>query len=187
MTGLTIGFSSDKTNADETVRGSDGRLNVSTRADARSYYNSRDEKEAYSLVWDDASSEAGEYVLYWKNTDTNGRHLVIGSVGLNSEKAASFKLHVVTGTAAGGAAATPTNLNRAEPKVAAATARTADTTPVTTLTSTVEIDHASVEADGHEEFRLQDRLRIGQDGAIAIEYEQGDTGRTWGVVFGFYE
>lgn len=173
--------------SEQVVQGSDGRLNVSSRTDSRGYYNSRDEREAFSLVWDDASSDAGDMVLYWKNTNANGKHLVISGIGLNSELACSFKLHAVTGVASGGAVGIPACLNRAEPKVAAAIARTADTTPIINLTSVVEIDHASVVADGHEEFRLDDRFRLGQDGAMAIEFEQGLTARTWGVVFGYYE
>lgn len=182
-----IQFTSDVTGSEEQTRGSDGRLNVSSRTDSRSYYNSRDESQAFSLVWDDASSEAGDMIVYWKNTDTTGKSLVIDSVGLNSENASSFKLHVVTGTAAAGPTIIPLCLNRATPKSAQATAMEAAGTAITGLSSVGVVDHASVPADGHEEFRIDDRLRIGQDQAIAVELEQGTTGRTWGVVFGYYE
>lgn len=182
-----IQYTSDKTKSIEKAQGSDNRLSVSSRADSRSYYNSRDESLAFSLVWDDASSAAGDFIVYWKNTDTTGKSLVIDSIGLNSELAASFKLHVVSGTAASGASISPFCLNRATPKTAQASAMEAAGTAITGLTSIGIVDHASVATDGHEEFRLDDRLRIGQDQAIAVEFEQGTTSRTWGVVFGFYE
>jgi hypothetical protein len=142
---------------------------------------------AFSLVWNDASSAAGDFILYWKNTDTTGRQLIIDSVGLNSENAASFKLHVVTGTAAAGSTIAPLCLNQASPKTAQATAMEAAGTAITGLTSAGVVDHAGTAAGGHEELRLDDRLRIGQDQAVAVECEQGTTGRTWGVIFGFYE
>ena len=179
-------YTSDLSGSLEKAQGSDNRLNVSSRGDSRSYYNSRDESQAFSVVWDDASSVAGDMIIYWKNTNLNGKVLVVDSVGLNSEQAASFKLHLVTGTATG-TTVTPFCLNQASPKTAAATTIEAAGTAITGLTSAGVIDHASVPVDGHEEFRLDDRLRIGQDQAIAIEYEQGTTGRTWGVIFGFYE
>lgn len=183
---LKIEATSDVTGGDQPITGSDNRLNVSSRSDGRRYYNSRDLSLAFSLVWDDSSSAATDFIIYWKNTDPTGRTLVISSVGLNAEQASSFKLHLVTGTAVG-VSASPLCLNRVVPKSAQATAVQAAGTAITGLTSAGEVDHASVGADGHEEFRLDDTLRIGQDGAIAIEYEQGTTGRTWGVIFGYYE
>ena len=179
-------YTSDLTGSIEKAQGSDNRLNVSSRGDSRSYYNSRDESQAFSLVWDDASSAAGDMIIYWKNTNLSGKVLVLDSAGLNSEQAASFKLHIVTGTATG-TTVVPLCLNQASPKTAAAIAVEAAGTAITGLTSAGVVDHASVTTDGHEEFRLDDRLRIGQDQAVAIEYEQGTTGRTWGVIFGFYE
>lgn len=182
-----IQYTSDSTGSLEKAQGSDNRFNVSSRSDGRAYYNSRENSRTFSLVWDDASSAAGDMILYWKNTDTTGKHLVIASIGLNSELACSFKLHLVTGTAASGSTTTPFCLNQSAPKTAAATAMEAAGTAITGLTSTAVIDHVACGADGHEEFRLNDRLRLGQDQAIAIEFEQGVTARTWGVMFGFYE
>ena len=42
-------------------------------------------------------------------------------------------------------------------------------------------------AYGHEEFRLDDTIRLGQNDAIAIEYEAGTTGDVAGVVFMYFE
>lgn len=187
--GIRIAYSNDSTNADEQTRGSDGRLNVSSRTDSRGYYNSRDESESYSLVWADASTATGDHIIYWKNTNANGKQFVVTNIGINSQYRADFQLQAVTGTAAGGAVGTPSCLNRAVKKTAAATARTAVTGDITGLTVDVIIDHVSVEAGGHEEIHLDDRLRLGQDDAIAVECILTDTspGLTWGVIYGYYE
>ena len=55
-----ISYQNDATGSDERARGSDNRLNVSSRSDSRSYYNSRDNSAAFSLSWDDTSSAAGD-------------------------------------------------------------------------------------------------------------------------------
>lgn len=181
---IEIQFSNDVTNAKEDTHGSDGRLNVSARIDGRGYYVSRDDQLSFSLVWRSTLNDAGSFPVYWQNTDTD-KHLVIRSVGVNAELTSTFKLHAVTGTAAGGSSLTPACLNRAAPRVAAAISR--GNGLITGLTSDVEIDHASVVANGHEEFRLQNELRLGQNGAIAIELDSGSTGIIFGVLFGRYE
>jgi len=183
----TISFTHDVTGNLQQAKGSDSRLNVSSRSDSRSYYNSRDQQEAYSLVWEDADSATGDYILYWKNTDTQGRALVIDSVGLNSSALAQFKLATVTGTASG-VTVLPSCLNRSAPRVASASCVEAAGTAITGLTEEVVIDHAGVAAGGHEEFRLDDRLRIGQGGAIAIEcHFTATTAKTYGIIYGYYE
>ena len=181
-----IGFKSDKSKSQEEAEGSDNRLNVSSRQDSRRYYISRDESDAYTVVWDDASSSAGDFIIYLKNTHVGGKEMVVSAIGLNSELACSFKLHLVTG-AASGTAVTPFNLNRVKTKAAAATCVEAAGTPIANISSTAVIDHASCTADGHEEFRLDDTLRLGQEDAIAIEFEQGSDARTWGVIFFYFE
>jgi len=190
MSGQRIGYQSDKSKGqDGTVMGSDGRFNTSSRSDSRSYYNSRDESETFSLVWADASTATSDYVLYWQNTDTTGRELVIDAVGLNSQYAADFQLQLVTGTGGGGSTATPFCLNQAKPKVAQANCFTAVSSAVTVGAIGGIVDDVTVSARGHEEFRLKDRLRLGQNQAIAIQCILTDTspGRTRGVVYGFYE
>lgn len=183
---IELQATSNKTGSVEKIASSDNRIDTSARVDSRSYYSSRDNSQAFSLVFDDASSEAGDYIVYWKNTDVTGKILVIDSCGLNSENAASFKLSVVTGTAVG-SSVTPTCLNVAFKQSAQAACIEAAGTAITGLAEESVVDHAATGAGCHEEFRLDDRLRIGQDQAIAIEYEQGTTGRAWGVIFGYYE
>lgn len=176
------------------AHGSDGRLNVTSRVDERIYYISRDNSEAFTMVFDDANATAADYVAYLKNTNAVGKHMVIHSIGVNCEAASSsFKLSVVTGTQSGGAAVTPTCLNRAAPKAAAATAAApadSNSTPMTSLVEAFVLDHVGITgAYGHAEFRIQDSIRLAQDEAIAIELESAAAAdvRCFGVVFFYFE
>ena len=190
-----IQFTNDVNGAFEEARGSDSRLNVSSRTDGRMYYNSRDSSEAYSLVFDDANATAGDYVLYLKNTKTDGEHLVVHAAGLNCEAASSsFKLSLVTGTAAGGTVATPVNLNQAgvsrSATAVAMTTADSNSSPMTGLSESAVLDHAGIgSAYGHEEFRIGDTIRLGQDQAVAIELEYAAAAdvRAFGVLFFYFE
>ncbi len=186
---MKLNYTNDVTLNEQVVQGSDGRLNVSSRTDGCSYYISRDKQESYSLVWADASSADDDIVAYWKNTNAQGKHLIIESVGVNADETAQFQMLQVTGTAAGGATATPACQNRAAPRVAAATARTAVTDPITGLTDGVILDHVGVQAYGHQEMRTRDRIRLGEGQAIAIKMlvAPGTPAATWGVIFAYYE
>jgi len=174
----------DKSGNEGRVRGSDNRLDTSARTAGRGYYNSRDDAQTYSIVFDAQSAAAGDFVFYFKNTSTTGKIWIIDGVGLNSVENSRMKMHIVSGTAAGGTTLTPLNLNRSSGNAATATAMEG---AITGLTSTGLVDFAYVAAAGHEEFRLEDRLRLGQNDAIAIEYDEGTTGDVSGVMFGFFE
>lgn len=185
MTQIT--YSSDRTKSTETMQGSDGRANVSSRQDSRGAYNSRDASLSFNLLWDDASSEAGDFILYIKNTDTTGKAMVVSTIGCNSAQTSSFKLHRVSGIAAAGTTVTPFCSNQVTPKVSQSVAMEAAGTPITGLTSLGIFDHVASAATSHGEMLLDDRVRIGQDQAVAIEYEQGTTGRTWGRISVYFE
>jgi len=186
--GNRIEVKSDKTGSNEEVEGSDNRFNVSSRSDSRGYYNSRDEGLAFSFPFDFQSATAGEYGAYIKNTHTT-KTLVVGSIGVNSVEASRMKLSVVSGTAAAGTTVTPANLNVSSPNAAQATAMEGNSaaTGITGLTEVTLLDFLYCTATGHEEFRLGDRLRLGQNDAVALEYDEGTTGDMSGVIFFFYE
>lgn len=174
------------------AHGSDSRLNVSSRADGRGYYNSRDQSESYVLIFDDANATVLDFVVYLKNIKTDGKHLVIRSAAVNCEVNTKVSFVTVTGTAGGGVAATPANLNFAGvAKTATVTAlTTADSgsTPMSGLTADVEIDHVNCLANGHEEFRFQDQVRLGQDQAIALRMDAGTAdSQIFGVIFFYFE
>lgn len=184
----------DKDGKREVAHGSDGRLNVSSRSDERIYYISRDTSQAYTLTFDDANATAADYVCYLRNTDATGKHLVIHSIGINCEDTTSkIDVVTVTGTQVGGATLTPGCLNRAAPQTASAQAAgpaDSSSTPMTGLTTDIELDHVGIpNAFGHEEFRIQDSIRLGQDNAIAIQLGTSANAniRIWGVIFFYFE
>lgn len=188
-----IQYTNDTNGSFEEAQGSDSRLNVSSRADGRGYYNSRDKSESYSLVFSDENATIGDYIVYLKNTKTDGEHLVIRSASVNGEVVSAFDFVRVTGTPAGGAVSTsPINLNQA----GVARSATADSftvadsgsSPISGLTQGVDIDHVQCGAGGHEEFRFQDQLRLGQDQAIAIRMKRGTADSyCFGVIFFYFE
>lgn len=185
-----IQFINDKTGTFQEVHGSDSRLNVSARADSRAYYNSRDEGRCFTLPWTHLAGSDGEVGFYLQNTSLS-RELVVSSVGINCDTVNTrFKLWFVTGTAADGAVVTPTNLNRSSSNAAEANAReSAAGTAISGLTLVDLIDFLHLQASGHQEFRLGDRVRLGQNDAIALEADENmaATADAGGVVFFYYE
>jgi len=134
------------------------------------------------------TASAGEHVAYWQNTSTS-RELVISSIGINSAENSRLKLWFVTGTAAAGTLVSPTNLNRQSSNEAEGISQegASAATGITGLTESELIDFLYCGGAGHEEFRLHDRLRLGEGDAIAIEYDEGTDGDVGGVIFAFYE
>lgn len=185
-----IEFRNDVTRATEETEGSDGRLNVSARSDARAYYNSRDEGQCYTMTFDHPLAGDGQYSFYLQNTSAD-KTLVISSIGVNADDIARFKLWFVTGIAANGVARVPVNLNKTSPNDAAASTALHDGagTAISGLTvSGAEVDDFQLAANGHGELRLFDRIRLGQNDAIALEMDKGTTTPdVFGVIFFYYE
>jgi len=183
---MFIDFFDDILGFKSQARGSDGRVNTSSRSDSRRYYNARDKGETYTLVFDDADAAVNDFIVYLKNTDTNKQQLVVSSVGINSTVSGTFKFHRVTGTASGGSTLTPCNTNFTSSNEANAVAR--GNGAIGDLTSSGVHDQLIVGTLGHEEFRFGDVIRLGQGDAIAIEFDRG-TGNTIaeGTVFFYFE
>ena len=185
-----IEYINDQNGSFQEAHGSDSRLNVSARTDGRRYYNSRDKGQTYSMVWTHLAATDAEYSFYLKNTSVN-LTMVVSAVGVNSDTADSrFKLWFVTGTAANGASVTPTNLNKGVAHLAQATGlESAAGTAISGVSTDGLIDMLHLPADGHEEFRLHDTLRLGEGDAIALEFDEnsGGTADAAGVVFFYYE
>ena len=185
---MEIDYKNDNTRAGEVAEGSDGRLNVSSRADNRAYYISRDKGQCFSMPFLFSSSASTEYAAYLKNISVD-KHMVISSIGVNSTVATRWKLNVVTGTAAAGTLVVPTNLNNASPNDASATGMEGDSagTGITGLTKVTTIDYVGSGAIGHEELRVSDRVRLGQNDAIGLETFDTAGGDVWGVIFFYFE
>lgn len=190
---MRIEYINDGTGSFQEAHGSDGRLNVSSRQDARIYYNSRDESQAYSLVFDDAACTSGDFNVSLFNNRTDGKHLVLHSVDINADAVVTMKLHIVTGTAGGGAvAATPVNLNRAGTSntatVTASTVANSDSSPISGLTSAHVLDHVGIAANSHERFKVDDSIRLGQGQGLAVEANTSTAGtRVFGTLFFYFE
>lgn len=183
-----IQYIDDKNGNFQETHGSDSRLNVSSRADNRAYYNSRDEGQCYTVVYDHPSAADNEYSFYIKNTSAT-KTLVISSIGINSDDVALVKLFFVTGTVANGVTFTPTNLNASSSNAADATVlEDGAGTAISSVTDGAEIDSIGLVANGHEELRLTDRIRLGQNDAIALKIIKGTTTPdVTGVVFFYFE
>jgi len=189
-----IDFFNDIDGKREVAHGSDGRVNVSSRSDGRGYYNSRDRSEAYSAAFFDTRATTNDHIFYIKNDKTDGKHLVIRSVGISNENAgAIFRLITCTGTVTGGAVLTPVNLNQAGvARSATATCRAPTDSNASPLANLVEadlVDTLSIsDAYGHEEFHFDDMLRLGEGQAIAVEADLvGTDADVLGSCFFYFE
>ena len=147
-------------------------------------------EQTYAFTWDLQDAESTEEACYLKNTSATGKTLVVSSVGINSNIAARFKLKFVTGTATSGASITPTNLNKTSSNAATVDAQegAGAASGIGSLTDDGIIDFAYVIASGHEEFRLGDRVRLGQNDAIAVEvFQVASASDVSGVIFFYFE
>ena len=177
-------YPNDITGSTQDVKGSDGRMNVSARADSRSYYNSRDRGQTYSLVFNDDDVAANDFIVWWQNSSST-LQLVISELEISTENTGVFKLHFVTGTATGGSALTPANLNASSPNDAAANAR--GNGALSVIASSAEIEIIRLDALDHQSIDLKDRVRLGQNDAIALEVDASAGGDVEGTIYGFYE
>jgi len=172
-----------------TVKGSNGRMNSSSRSDSRGYYNSRDVKQTYSFSYDHTASAAGQYSFYFKNTSST-KEFVLSHIGINSDLGGKIKLWRVSGTAGDGVTITPPNSNLSQSQTADATVlHDGGGTAISGLTQVSCLDYLLVGIDGHEEFRTDDRVRLSQNEAIALEVDAVTSGtpHVFGAVFGYFE
>jgi len=188
---MEIEFTSDKTGSEEKMAGSDKRANVSSRSDSRRYYNSRDSSLSFSFALEDASIDVGEYLCYVKNNSTEF-DMVLNASGINSQENSGWEFNRVSGTCTGGGDGTLVGLNSGgKAVVAPVTARlpsNSTSSPLAGLTDVETYDKLLLQAYGHEEFRFDDSIRIGQGQAVAIKKTRGTADNfAVGVVFVMFE
>lgn len=162
----------------------DNRFMVDSRNARRSFFISRDEGQVYNLNSHDASAEAGTFIAYWKNTSTT-RSLVIDLLRVGAVETVLWKVWFVTGTATGGNVLIPTNLNSNSSNVAEATARGDDA--IANISTVTQIANARTPANESLNVPFDNTLIIGQNDAIAVEYNTGTTGIAEVLIRGFYE
>lgn len=163
---------------------SDFRMETSTRSNSRSYYISRDDGQVYGVTSHDATAAAGTYILYFKNTSTS-KDFYIDYIECGGVETALWKVWFVTGTAAGGSALTPTNLNKKSGNVASATVRGDDS--ITGLSTDGQIGALRTPANDSHLLAFDDTVVLGTGDAIAIEYDAGTTGIAEVFMRGYYE
>ena len=183
-----IEYKNDETRALEEAEGSNGRMNVDSRSGGIPYHNSKDEGQAYAMTFEHLAGATGEISAYIQNTSTQ-KTLVLESIGVNATALTRFHLDVVTGTAAGAGDVLPRNTNLASANDAVGVFKE-DTGGAITGT-TIDgrpLDYVQCNAGGHEEMRLNERVRLGQNDAIALELDNtATTSDVFGVVFFHYE
>ena len=150
------------------------RLNVSAKTRDRIYYVSRDDEQAFNAVMPTFSAAAGEYVYYIKNTSST-KNMFLHSIEYHSVENVHWKVHQVTGTAAGGTAISPANLNLGSGRTAEATVMGGAAT-ITGLTIVTQIGTHRTSAYGEASMNWGGGLILAPNTAIAIEYDTGTTG-----------
>lgn len=155
-------------------------------APQRSFLSSINAGLAFSWTSVDPSALAGSFNLYLQNDSTLG--LILDWMIVGNVEAALWKLHKVTGTAAAGNALDGVNLNQSSTNITTdrATARGDDA--ITGLTSSGIILPTRVIATDSKEVSLaQYGIKIGQNQAIAVEYDTGTTGIAEACIIGHFE
>ena len=182
-----IEYKNDNTRALEESEGSDGRLNVSSRADSRGYYNSRDKGQSYSFHFNHPAGVDGENTLYMKNTSTD-KTLVVSVIHINSSAAARVDIHKCTGTATG-VESIPFNLNYASANDAVGVFMSEANGAIGGFTEVGEaISDLQIGAFGHAKMEIDDRLRLGQNDAFNLHIDTtATTSNVFGNVFFYYE
>jgi len=160
-------------NGDMSVSSSQ-RGNVSAKTRDRLFYSSRDDKAAFNAIMPSFSAAAGEYVFYIKNTSST-KNMYLHSLEYHSVQAVHWKIWQVTGTAAGGTAITPKNLNLGSGIPAEATAMGGGAT-ITGLTIGDQIGTHRTQATGEAGMDWGEGLILAPNTAIVVEYDTGTTG-----------
>ena len=181
---------SNKTGGFEQIRGSNHRLDVSARSDTRSFYNARDQKQNYNMVWEHTASGTGEYSVYLKSIHKT-KSLIITHISLNADNLARLKLWDVSGSAAGdGVIIVGKNTNLMSTNIAEISAlHDGGGTPISTISKKGEaLGDVALVAHGYGEFLINDSLILGPNSAIAIEMVLGtSTPKIWGMISFFFE
>lgn len=161
----------------------DNRLDVSSRASGRPYYNSRDEGETYAWVTPTSTTAAADTVLLVKNTSPT-KDLHIEKVMIGGDATSRFVIHrptVVVATPTG-TANTGTNLNGNSANVAPATAIQDETTNA----QGAILASGSFIADQGAQVCFDGAVSLGQNDSIGVDVviAQGEIDC---VIIGYFE
>jgi len=160
----------------------DHRLDVSSKANPRPYYVSRDTGLVFNCT-SDYSATAGDYVFYIKNTSST-RNLFLHGIEYHSVNDVKWRIWQVNGTAVG-TELTPANMNLGSGLPAEAICM--GNAAVTGLTNVIQIGTHRTTALGEAGMEFSDALILTPGTAIAVEYDTGTTGNMELDVFFYFE
>ena len=192
---IVIRYSDDRGRGLADVKGSDGRLNVSSRSDARAYYNSRDDHLVFAVGFSVTLMDADEDFVAWRNA-SDDKELVITGVRVTMFEAGAIEWHIGTGTPAAGTTVVPLNLNQGASRSAPTDGSESvmmgtSSTPITGLTSTgiVATEDITVLGLSHALSFGQDIVRLGQNDTFFGQMGAGTStpGFVKGNIYGYYE
>jgi hypothetical protein len=188
-----IQYSDDQGRGLAEVQGSDGRLNVSSRSDARSYYNSRDAHLTFAVPFAVTLMDTDEDFVAWRNA-SDDKELVISHAMISVFEPVDIKWHVGTGIPAAGTVIVPVNLNQGSGRSAPTDGSVSvmmgtTTTPLTGLTSSGVVAHHGILAIQESVVsEFHDEIRLGQNDTFFGELEDASVpGYVRGTLYGYYE
>lgn len=164
-----ISYENDVTGSLQKVRGSDNRLNVSSRSDARAFYVSRDNGQSYVLRIEDDDAATNDLIAYIRNDATDGRRLFIQDIHVSCEFAATIKVAFGDAVAATGTTVTPVNLNKGSTNDATVTAL--GNGAVGGVGASTFIATGRVGANDLLELNFNDALILGQNDSVVVELD----------------
>jgi len=162
----------------------DNRLQVESKSNVRGFYVSRDEERLFNVVFEQSSSAAGNYVGYMKNTSTT-RRLIIDLARLQADSAAIWKIYSATGTATGGITATAKNMNLESALTPEATLLQYNVGGFVASSALIASERHPANTSSVVPF--DDTLILGQNNAVAFQYNSGVTGKASVTVRFYYE
>ena len=139
---------------------------------------------AYQLLFDVTPTGAGDCFLYLKNT--SGEDVIVEGIWLSVGSAEQVEVHLRdTGTPAGGAAATPVNMNTNTSNAATGTFQTGN--DITGLSGGQTAEKWWVTSAEHNFFNFEQDLVIGQNGTLTLYATTGGINVRGTLVFNYHE
>ena len=160
-----------------------GRAMVDAETNLTPHFVSLDDGLAFNAVSIDAAAAAGDYILYFQNTSSS-RLFFVDIIRVAAANNALWKVAEVTGTASGSSALTPFNMNLTSGSAAEATARGSGA--VSGLTESSVIATVRSLANANAEIPFDDILILGENDAIAVEYDTGTGGAAEVLMRGYF-
>lgn len=156
---------------------------VASDSASRAHFASLD-GNCFNLISLDATAAAGTYPVYLQN-DSATKAVVVDFARVGGVASIFWKFTVVTGTAAGGSALTPVNLNLDSGTAATVTARGNDS--ITGLTAGNVFAVVRSAANASADVNFDDTVILRQNDAIAVEADAVTSTDVAEILIRFYQ